>query len=176
MRFEEAFSGCQEGRLTQDEAARLLGVCDRTFRRRLSRHEESGLDGLLDKRLTQASNRLAPVDEVTNVAKTYRDKHMGFNVKHFYSWYIRLYGGGRSYSWVKNTLQADGAVGNDNCVRFEGLTLQIPPDKHRCHYIKAKVRVHRYCNGRMAIFHGPRKLCVYDTQGKEIKGDNKAAA
>ena len=33
MRFEEAYEGWQSGRLTQEEAARLLGVCDRTFRR-----------------------------------------------------------------------------------------------------------------------------------------------
>lgn len=32
MRFEEAHDGWHEGRLTQDEAARLLGVCERTFR------------------------------------------------------------------------------------------------------------------------------------------------
>jgi hypothetical protein len=33
MRFEEAYEGWQSGRLTQEEAARLLGVCERTFRR-----------------------------------------------------------------------------------------------------------------------------------------------
>ena len=30
MRFEEACSSWIEGRLTQEEAARLLGVCERT--------------------------------------------------------------------------------------------------------------------------------------------------
>jgi hypothetical protein len=30
-------------------------------------------------------------------------------------------------------------VGADNCVKFEKRTLQIPADKHRCHYVKAKV-------------------------------------
>ena len=33
MRFKEAYGGWQERRLTQEEAARLLGVCERTFRR-----------------------------------------------------------------------------------------------------------------------------------------------
>lgn len=33
MRYEEAYTGWQAGRLTQEEAARLLGVCERTFRR-----------------------------------------------------------------------------------------------------------------------------------------------
>ncbi|MEO7320876.1 MAG: ISNCY family transposase, partial [Nitrosospira sp.] len=50
--------------------------------------------------------------------------------------------------------QFERTVGNDNCVRFENLVLQIPPDRHRCHYVKAKVRVHRYVDGRLGIFHG----------------------
>ena len=53
MRFEEAYSGWTERRLTQEDAARLLGVCARTFRRYIDRYEEEGLDGLLDKRLTR---------------------------------------------------------------------------------------------------------------------------
>ena len=65
MRFEEVYSGWSESRLTQEEAARILGVCDRTFRRYIDRYEESGVPGLLDKRLAQASFRRAPlVDEV----------------------------------------------------------------------------------------------------------------
>jgi hypothetical protein len=62
-------------------------------------------------------------------------------------------------------------VGHDNCVRFEGLVLQIPPDRHRCHYVKAKVRVHRYLDGRLALFHGPRKLAVYDGEGRPAEVD-----
>ena len=31
--------------------------------------------------------------------------------------------------------QFERTVGKDNCVRFEGLTLQIPSDRHRCHYV-----------------------------------------
>ena len=64
MRFEEAYGGCKSGRLTHMEAAFLLGVCDRTFRRYMVRYDEGGLEALLDKRLTQASHRCAPVDEV----------------------------------------------------------------------------------------------------------------
>ena len=60
MRFIEAYEGYQCKRLSQEEAAMLLGVCSRTFRRYLCDYEESGLDGLLDKRLTQPSHRRAP--------------------------------------------------------------------------------------------------------------------
>lgn len=45
----------------------VLGVCDRTFRRYLVRYDEGGLEALMDKRLTQASHRRAPVDEVMRV-------------------------------------------------------------------------------------------------------------
>ena len=109
MRFEEVYFGWSESRLTQEEAALIFGVCDRTFRRYIDRYEESGIEGLSDKRLTQASFRRAPVDEVMAVAERYAGRYRGWNVKHFYSWYQRD-GGNRSYSWVKNTLQSKGLV------------------------------------------------------------------
>ena len=62
MRFEEIYSRWNASRLTQEEAAEILGVTDRTFRRYIHRYEEGGLEGLSDKRLTQASFRRAPVD------------------------------------------------------------------------------------------------------------------
>ena len=110
MRFEEACGGWQERRLTQEEAARLLGVCERTFRRYVDRYEEEGLDGLVDKRLGQVSARRAPVDEVMRTEVLYRERYEGWNVKHFYSFYRREHGGERSYTWVKRTLQRSGLV------------------------------------------------------------------
>ena len=56
-------------------------------------------------------------------------------------------------------------VGNDNCVSFEGLSLQLPADAMRYHYARAKVRVHRYVDDTLGVFHGPRKLAGYDAQG-----------
>lgn len=369
MRFEEAFSIWTEGRITQEEAARMLGVTDRSFRRYINRYHDNGLEGLLDKRITQSSARKAPVDEVMALVDRYKNRYDGWTVKHYYSWYRRT-GGQRSYSWVKNSLQSQGAVkkapkrgahrkrreraplagmllhqdgsthqwvpgrmwdlivtmddatgehysmffveeegtwsslcgirdvirkkglpcslytdrgshywhtaeaggkvdkknltqfgralhhlgiemiaayspqargrserafkthqerlvkelalagittmeaanrylqqvylpafnaefskpaatpgsafvpwisgnlddilceqhsrtvGRDNCVSFEGLILQIPADTYRCNYIKAKIRVHRYLDGTLAIFHGPRKLATYDRGGQ----------
>ena len=43
------------------------------------------MEGLSDKRLTQASFRRAPVDEVMAVADQYKSRYRGWNVKHFYS-------------------------------------------------------------------------------------------
>ena len=111
MRFEEAYTGWQEGRLTQEDAARLLGVCDRTFRRQIDRYETDGMDALLDKRLTQRSHKRAPVDEVIGLVDLYRKDYAGWNVKHFHTWYAREHDGQRGYTWVKNQLQQAGVVG-----------------------------------------------------------------
>ncbi len=67
--------------------------------------------------------------------------------------------------------QYERTVSADNCVHFEGLILRIPADRHRCHYVKAKVRVHRYTNGDLAVFHGPRKLAEY-SQGEKMLTQN----
>lgn len=109
MRFEEAYAGWQERRLTQEEAARILGVCERTFRRQINRYEEDGIQGLIDKRLSQASHRRAPVDEVMQVTERYRRRHMGWSAKHYFAWYRRD-GGQRSYTWVKSRLQEAGLI------------------------------------------------------------------
>jgi len=104
MGFEEAYGGWQNGRLRQEEAARLLGVCERTFRRYIDRYEDEGPDGLIDKRLNQVSQRRAPVDEVVKLVDRYRSRHEGWNAKHCYAW-SQKDGGQRSYSRVKTRLQ-----------------------------------------------------------------------
>jgi len=380
MRFEEVLYGWRKRRLTQEEAGRILGMSERTFRRYVNRYEEEGLEGLADRRLTQASHRRAPVDEVIKVADLYTRRYEGFTAKHFYGFYMRAHGGRRSYSWVKNTLQDKGlvkkakkrgahrrrrlrspykgmmlhqdgsthawvpgkqwdliitfddadtehysmffvqeegtvssfqgvrevidahglfaslytdrgshywhtpegggkvdkvrltqfgramrrlgiemipayspeargrcermfsthqgrlpkelakagitgmaeanrylkevympafneefmvtpaeegtvfvtcvgtplgdilceqyerTVSKDNGVNFEGLFLQIPADKYRCHYVKTKVRVHRYANRTLAVFHGPRKLASYDAKGSLLNNHKMGSA
>jgi hypothetical protein len=104
MRFEEAYGGWQAGRLTQEEAAQLLGLCARSFRRHIERYHDAGMEGLMDKRLSQVSQRRAPVDEVLALTGQYRQRHLGWSAKHFHAWYQRE-GGGRSYTWVKRALQ-----------------------------------------------------------------------
>lgn len=377
MRFEEAYEGCKSGRLTHAEAALLLGVCDRTFRRYRCKYDAGGLDALLDKRLTQASHHCAPVDEVIRLTEQYQSRYSGWNAKHFHTWY-RKDGGMRSYTWVKSCLQEAGLikrakkrgahrkhrersplpgmmihqdgsthewvvsqkwdlivtmddatnehysmffvaeegtnssfkgvqevieehglfssfysdrgshywytpeaggkvdkhnltqfgqamkrlgiemiaayspqargrsermfrthqerlpkelalagitdmaaanqylkevympafnaefmqpaaaqgsafvpwiggqqledylcerheriVSHDNCISFNNIKLQIPADQHRCHYVKAKVTVLRYLDGRLAIMHGPRKIAIFDETGEEIKQNEK---
>ena len=110
MRFTDAFDGWQERRLSQAEAARLLGVHERTFRRYINRYHDEGLDGLVDKRLNQVSHRQAPVDEVVRLEALYRERYDGWNVKHFHWHYRHRHEGTRSYTWVKNRLQKAGLV------------------------------------------------------------------
>ena len=85
---------------------------------------------------------------------------------------------GRSPGALDDTLsvQEDRVVGNDNTVRYRGRVLQIPEDRHRHHYVKARVRVHEYPDGRLAIFHGPRRLAVYDANANQEGENDKQAA
>lgn len=90
--------------------------------------------------------------------------------------------GGAFVPWFGGNLEdtlcerIERRVGNDNCVRFEKLSLQIPADQHRCHYVKAKVKVHRYPDGSLAVFHGPRRLAQYAPDGKPITTPSKQVA
>jgi transposase len=59
-------------------------------------------------------------------------------------------------------------VGNDNCVRFDNLDLQIPEQRHRRHYVKATVQVRQYADGALSIFHGPRRLADFAADGTPI--------
>ena len=109
MRFEEVFEWWTEKRLSQQEAATLLGICDRQFRRQCRRYESDGLEGLIDQRLGQVSARRAPVDEVLRLVEQYRGRYVGWTVKHFYSKY-REQKGQRSYNFVRLALQRERVV------------------------------------------------------------------
>src|ERR1700751_4892166 len=63
-------------------------------------------------------------------------------------------------------VQEDRVVGADNCVSWRRRALQIPPQRHRQHYVRATVRVHEYRDGSLAIFDGPRCLARFDGKGR----------
>jgi len=109
MRFEQAYDGWNQGRLTQAEAATLLCMSERNFRRYVARFESEGEPGLLDKRTLSCLARGAGLDEIFALQDQYRRDYPDWNVSHFYSWYRRD-GGTRSYSWVKKHLQAGDLV------------------------------------------------------------------
>lgn len=63
-------------------------------------------------------------------------------------------------------VQEDRVVGADNCVSYNRRSLQIPRQRHRQHYVRARVRVHEYPDGSLAIFDGPRCLVRFDPKGR----------
>jgi len=73
-------------------------------------------------------------------------------------------------------VQEERVVGNDNTVRYKGLSLQIPADRHRHHYVKARVRVHEYPDRTLAVFHGPRCLARYREDATPIENSDRQAA
>ena len=379
MKFEEIYGRTYRGELSQMEAAEILGMSERTFRRWRDRYDADGAEGLYDRRLGKVSARRVPVDTVIEVLEQFDTRYFDFTAKHFWDKLVSEHGFKRSYNWVRLTLQAHGrirkarrrgahrrkrprralpgmmlhqdasthewvpgqwwdlivtmddassetysaffveeegtmstfegisevvssqglfcvlyadraghywhtpeaggkvdkdnptqvgralgqlgielipayspeargrsermfgtlqkrlpqelrlagiatmeaanrflretflpdhnrrfaiapeapgsafvpfagalddilcvqeerTVGNDNTVRYKGLALQIPENRHRRHYVKAKVRVHEYPDGHLAVFHGPRRLACYTAQGEPIeKPDQKAA-
>ena len=60
MKFEEVYGRTYRGELSQGEAAEILGVSERTFRRWRDRFAAEGAAGLYDRRLGRISARRAP--------------------------------------------------------------------------------------------------------------------
>jgi len=110
MRFEELYTRRQRRELTIVEAAEILGVTERTFRRWSTRYEAEGVEGLADRRLGRASARAVPVDEALQMVRLYESRYTGWTVKHFHERWHGEHGGTRSYTWTKNRLQAAGQV------------------------------------------------------------------
>lgn len=65
-------------------------------------------------------------------------------------------------------VRAERVVGHDNCVRYQGRSLQIGEQAHRRHFVKATVRVHEYADRTVAIFHGPRRIGRYAADGSPL--------
>src|SRR6202044_3395125 len=100
----------ESAELNQEEAAELLGVSERTFRRWTRRYEEEGEAGLLDRRLGKASGKRVPVDRAEEVERLYRERYQGFTVKHFHEHLIKDHAFGWGYTWLKLHLQWAGVV------------------------------------------------------------------
>ena len=75
---------------TSMEAAELLGVSERTFRRWCQRFEDGGEAGLLDRRLGNASGKRVPLDREQEVETLYRTRYSGFTARHFHDHLVRI--------------------------------------------------------------------------------------
>jgi len=109
MRFLDVLGRTERSALSQLEAAELLGVCKRTFRRWRDRHREAGESGLLDLRL-QPSPRRAPVREIERMLGLYRELYRGFTVKHFHEQLGKRHNYVLGYTVTKLHLHRSGLV------------------------------------------------------------------
>lgn len=110
MKFEEVYHGTRRGVLSVAEAAEVLGMSERTFRRWRDRFEAEGADGLYDRRLGRVSARRAAVDEVTRVLELFDTRYFDFTAKHFYDKLVSEHDFTRSYNWLRLTLQSHGRI------------------------------------------------------------------
>ncbi len=99
--FRGVFGRYEANEFNQLEAAELLGISERTFRRWCQRFEDGGEAGLLDRRLGRASGKRVPVDREDEVERLYRMRYNGFTARHFHEHLVRDHGFRWGYTWTK---------------------------------------------------------------------------
>jgi transposase len=63
-------------------------------------------------------------------------------------------------------IEEERIVSRDNTVSCPIGRLQLPESRLRPHYVKAKVKLRHYPDGTLAIFHGPRAIARYSSEGE----------
>jgi transposase len=110
MRFEGLLDRQERGELSQLEAAELLGISERSFRRWRDRLREEGPSGLADRRLGKPSGRRASVQEIARMLELYRGSYADFTVKHFHEQLVKRHDYKLGYTVTKVHLQLAGLV------------------------------------------------------------------
>ena len=110
MRFLDILGRYEAAEFNQMEAAEILGVDERSFRRWTQRYEEEGEAGLLDRRLGRASGKRVPVELQGEVEALYRERYQGFTAKHFHEHLVARHCFSWGYTWTKTFLQSKGLV------------------------------------------------------------------
>ncbi|MGA2484632.1 MAG: ISNCY family transposase [Roseiarcus sp.] len=110
MRFLDILGRYEAAEFNQLEAAELLGVDERTFRRWRQRFEDDGEAGLLDRRLGKASGKRVPIDREHEVEALYRERYQGFTAKHFHEHLVAKHNFAWSYTWTKTFLYSKGLL------------------------------------------------------------------
>ena len=109
MRFTDVLGRSERSELSQMEAAELLGISERTFRRWRDRHRDAGLMGLTDRRLGPSLRR-ASVLEIERMLGLYREVYRGFTVKHFHEQLGKRHNYTLGYTVTKLHLHRSGLV------------------------------------------------------------------
>jgi transposase len=110
MRFEALLDRHERGELSQIEAAEMLGVSERTFRRWRDRLRDEGPEGLLDRRIGKVSGRRAAEDEILRMLGLYREHYADFTVKHFHEQLVKRHDYKLGYTVTKLHLHRAGLV------------------------------------------------------------------
>jgi len=110
LKLRDVLGRWEAAELSQLEAAELLGMSERTFRRWSRRFEEEGEEGLMDRRLGRRSGRAVPDEEAEEVERLYRERYAGFTAKHFHEHLVGRHGFRWGYTWTKTYLQARGLL------------------------------------------------------------------
>jgi transposase len=110
QKFRDVLSRWERRELSMMEAAELLGMSERQFRRYRGRFEEEGEAGLIDRRLGQVSPKRIGAAEVERVLHLYRRIYRGWNVKHFHEHGVRDHRFSWGYTWTKTQLHTAGLV------------------------------------------------------------------
>jgi transposase len=110
MKLRSVLDQYDANELSQLEAAELLGMGERTFRRWCRRFADEGEAGLMDRRLGKRSGKQVPVDEAMWVEELYRTRFSGFTAKHFHEHLAQDHGFRWGYTWTKMFLQSKGLL------------------------------------------------------------------
>jgi transposase len=110
QKFRDVLSRWERRELSLLEAAELLGMSERQFRRYRGRFEEEGEAGLVDRRLGKVSPKRIEAVEVERMLHLYRKVYRGWNVKHFHEHGLRDHRFSWGYTWTKTQLHTAGLV------------------------------------------------------------------
>ena len=110
IRFEHILDRHEAGELNQIDAAEMLGISERTFRRWCRRYEEEGAAGLADRRLNRASGKKVPATVEEEIERLYRTRYQGFTARHFHDRLVSDHQFRWGYTWTKLLLQSKGLL------------------------------------------------------------------
>lgn len=110
QKFRDVLSRWEAKKLSGFEAAELLGMSERTFRRYRQRYGDDGEAGLADRRLGKPSPKRVPAERVAWLLELYRTQYRGWNVKHFHEHLVKRFNFRWGYTWTKAQLQVWGLV------------------------------------------------------------------
>lgn len=110
MRFEGLLERHERGELSQIEAAEMLGIGERTFRRWRDRLRDEGPSGLRDRRIGKPSSRRAAAEEIVRMLGLYEASYGDFTVKHFHEQLVKRHDYKLGYTVTRLALHGAGLV------------------------------------------------------------------